>query len=74
MQTVFEHFTCPSLVNEGWGPHSFTADAEFHCRCDGQAREYWIELRRSADNALEAAERSNATAEHRTDNLGVAPE
>jgi hypothetical protein len=22
-ETVFEHFTCPSHENEGWGPHSF---------------------------------------------------
>jgi hypothetical protein len=35
LETVFEHFTCPSYADEGWGPHSFTTDATCHCRCDG---------------------------------------
>ncbi len=34
-ETVFEHFTCSSYVEEGWGPHSFTADSNYHCKCQG---------------------------------------
>jgi hypothetical protein len=36
LETIFEHFTCPSYVYEGWGPHSFSKEKEFHCHCGGE--------------------------------------
>ncbi|MEZ5955579.1 MAG: hypothetical protein R3C13_14885, partial [Hyphomonas sp.] len=41
LETVYEHFTCEKYVRECWGPHSFTKNGEFHCRCSGQPSEYW---------------------------------
>lgn len=37
LETVLEHFSCLSHVNEGWGPHSFTENTSFHCRCKGHS-------------------------------------
>lgn len=39
LETIFEHFTCPSHVNEGWGPHGFSKDDQDHCRCGGERQE-----------------------------------
>ncbi len=43
-ETVFEHFTCPSFVDEGWGVHSFSSRQERHCQCQGEFREHYERL------------------------------
>lgn len=37
LETVKEHFTCPSICPEGWKAHSFSEDTSNHCHCD------WLE-------------------------------
>ncbi len=46
-ETVFEHFTCSSFVDEGWGVHSFSTKAERHCKCQGRSREEFEQLIRA---------------------------
>lgn len=41
-ETIWEHFTCPAHVAEGWGPHSFTEDRGHHCRCHDRPT-FWAE-------------------------------
>jgi hypothetical protein len=40
LETVFLRFTCPSYVDEGVGPHSFSENSAVHCRCGGHGTKY----------------------------------
>lgn len=53
LETVFEHYTCPAYVKECWGPHSFTEDREYHCRCGGESSEYWDNLVKTLDQTFD---------------------
>lgn len=49
LETVFERFTCPSYVDEGFGPHSFTANPARHCVCGGRGEKYLNRLSNMMD-------------------------
>lgn len=61
LETVFEHFFCPAYRGEGWGPHSFSTDPNFFCRCEGQGSEYWDRITALFEGMSQRSDQGNAS-------------